>query len=85
MNEYFCRIENKKNNEIILEQGKDPYYAYVLLEGKANVYKDIDDKQVFVGTVKEGELFGILSFIGIQILKMAIKFISEIQITNIMK
>ncbi len=63
MNEYFCRIENKKDNEIILEQGKDPYYAYVLLKGKANVYRDIDDKQVFVGTVKEGELFGILSFI----------------------
>lgn len=63
MYEYFCRIENKKNNEIILEQGKDPYYAYVLLNGKANVYKDIDDKQVFVGTVEEGEVFGMLSFI----------------------
>ncbi|MGR3292409.1 MAG: cyclic nucleotide-binding domain-containing protein [Candidatus Scalindua sp.] len=63
MEEHCCRIVNKKDNEIILEQGKDPYYAYVLLTGKANVYKDIDDKQVFVGTVEEGEIFGILSFI----------------------
>ena len=43
MNEYFCRIENKNDNEIILEQGKDPYYAYCVRKGKANVYKDIDD------------------------------------------
>lgn len=63
MEEHCCRIINKKDNEIILEQGKDPYYAYVLLTGKANVFKDIDDKQVFVGTVEEGEVFGILSFI----------------------
>ena len=62
MNEYFCRIANKKDNEIILEQGKDPYYAYVLLKGKANVYKDIDDKQVFVGTVKEGGAFWNIEF-----------------------
>lgn len=61
--EHCCRIVNKKDNEIILEQGKEPYYAYVLLTGKANVYKDIDDKQVFVGTVEEGEVFGMLSFI----------------------
>jgi hypothetical protein len=63
MNEYFCRIENKKDNEIILEQGKDPYYAYVLLKGNAKVYKEIDDDQVYVGTVEEGEVFGMLSFI----------------------
>ena len=63
MEEYFCNILHKKNHEIILEQGRDPYYAYVLLSGKANVYKDIEDKQVFVGTIEEGEIFGILSFI----------------------
>ncbi|MBC8550396.1 MAG: cyclic nucleotide-binding domain-containing protein [Candidatus Brocadiales bacterium] len=63
MEEYFCRIVNKKNKEIILEQGKDPYYAYVLLEGMARVYKDIDDKRMLVGTVQKGEVFGMLSFI----------------------
>ncbi len=63
MNEYFCRIENKKDKEIILEQGKDPYYAYVLLSGMARVYKDIDNKRMLVGTVEKGEIFGILSFI----------------------
>ncbi len=63
MEEHCCRIVNKKDNEIILEQGKDPYYAYILLAGRANVYKDVGDKQVFVGTVEEGDVFGMLSFI----------------------
>jgi hypothetical protein len=63
MEEYFSRIVNKKDKEVILEQGKDPYYAYVLLKGNANVYKEIDDEQIYVGTVEEGEVFGMLSFI----------------------
>ena len=63
MEEYFCRIINKKDKEIILEQGKDPYYAYVLLKGNANVYKEIDGNEIYVGTVEEGEVFGMLSFI----------------------
>jgi len=63
MEEYFSRIVNKKDKDIILEQGKDPYYAYVLLKGNAKVYKEIDDNQVYVGTVEEGEVFGMLSFI----------------------
>ncbi len=63
MEEYFCRIINKKDNEVILEQGKDPYYAYVLLKGNANVYKEINDNKIYVGTVEEGEVFGMLSFI----------------------
>ncbi len=63
MEDYFCRIVNKKDKEIILEQGKDPYYAYVLLEGLARVYKDIDNKRMLVGTVEKGEVFGMLSFI----------------------
>ncbi len=63
MEEYFSRIVNKKDKEVILEQGKDPYYAYVLLEGMARVYKDIDNKRMLVGTVEKGEVFGMLSFI----------------------
>ena len=63
MKEYFCNILHKKDHETIMEQGRDSYYAYVLLSGKADVYNDIEGKQVFVGTVEEGEIFGILSFI----------------------
>ncbi len=63
MEEYFCRIVNKKDKDTILEQGKDPYYAYVLLEGMARVYKDIDSKRMLVGTINKGEVFGVLSFI----------------------
>ncbi|GJQ59375.1 MAG: hypothetical protein D8M57_07970 [Candidatus Scalindua sp. AMX11] len=63
MEQYICSVENKKSGEIILEQGKDAYYAYVMLEGKADVYRYVNNKQVFVGTIERGELFGILSFI----------------------
>ncbi len=63
MERYICSVENKKSGELILEQGKEAYYAYVMIEGKADVYRNVNNRQIFVGTIEEGEIFGILSFI----------------------
>ncbi len=85
MEKYFCDILHKKNHEIILEQGREPYYAYVLLSGKANVYRNIEGKQVFVGTIQEGEIFGILSFISNDIRSATVIANGDVKVGMIMK
>jgi CRP-like cAMP-binding protein len=85
MGEYFCNVLHKKNHEIILKQGSDPYYVYLLLSGKANVYKDVEGKQVLVGSVQEGETFGILSFISNNIRSATIIANGDVTIGMILK
>ncbi len=85
MDEYFCEVLQKRNHEIILKQGGDSYYAYVLISGKADVYKDIEGKQVLVGIVQEGEIFGILSFISNNIRSATIIANGDVKVGMIMK
>ena len=75
----------KKITKIILEQGREPYYAYVLISGKANVYKDVKGRQVFVGTVEEGEIFGILSFISKDIRSATVIANGDVKVGMILK
>ncbi|MCP4265896.1 MAG: cyclic nucleotide-binding domain-containing protein [Candidatus Brocadiaceae bacterium] len=87
MEEYFCDVIHKrKNHEIVLKQGSEPYYyAYVLLSGKANVYKDVEGEQVLAGIVREGEIFGILSFISNNIRSATIIANGDVTVGIIMK
>ncbi len=85
MEEYFCDVIHKKNHEIVLKQGSGPYYAYVLLSGKANVYKDVEGEQVLAGIVREGEIFGILSFISNNIRSATIIANGDVTVGMIMK
>ncbi|HHT9112279.1 MAG TPA: Crp/Fnr family transcriptional regulator [Candidatus Wunengus sp. YC63] len=64
MEQFFSRTEKIKDGSIILEEGSWAYYAYVLQSGRAKVWKTINSKQVLVGTLKEGDIFGEMSFFG---------------------
>ncbi len=64
MEQFISRTEKIKDGSIILEEGSWAYYAYVLQSGKAKVWKNINNKQVVVGTLKEGDIFGEMSFFG---------------------
>jgi len=64
MDQFFSRTEKIKDGSIILEEGSWAYYAYVLQSGRAKVWKTINNKQVLVGTLKEGDIFGEMSFFG---------------------
>jgi len=64
MEQFFSRTEKIKDGSIILEEGSWAYYAYVLQSGRAKVWKNINNKQVLVGTLKEGDIFGEMSFFG---------------------
>ena len=64
MEQFFSRTEKIKDGNIILEEGSWAYYAYVLQSGRAKVWKNINNKPVLVGTLKEGDIFGEMSFFG---------------------
>lgn len=64
MEQFISRTEKIKDGSIILEEGSWAYYIYVLQSGRARVWKNINNKQVLVGTLKEGDIFGEMSFFG---------------------
>ena len=64
MEQFFSRTEKIKDGSTILEEGSWAYYAYVLQSGRAKVWKNINNKPVLVGTLKEGDIFGEMSFFG---------------------
>ncbi|MDN3515164.1 MAG: cyclic nucleotide-binding domain-containing protein [Candidatus Brocadia sp.] len=64
MEQFISRTEKIKDGSVILEEGSWAYYAYVLKSGRAKVWKNINNKPVPVGTLKEGDIFGEMSFFG---------------------
>ena len=51
-----------KDRESIIEEGSTPYYAYIIMSGKAKVFKIIDGKQVLIYTASEGDILGEMAF-----------------------
>ncbi len=64
MDKFVSRTEKILDNNIIVEEGTWAYYAYILKSGKAKVWKNINNKQVLIGALKEGDIFGEMSFFG---------------------
>lgn len=64
MDQFISRIEKIQDGSIIVEEGTWAYYAYILKSGKAKVWKNINNKQVLIGALKEGDIFGEMSFFG---------------------
>jgi len=64
MDKFVSRVEKVQDNNIIVEEGTWAYYAYILKSGKAKVWKNINNKQVLIGALKEGDIFGEMSFFG---------------------
>lgn len=58
------RTVKVRDGEIIIQEDTWPYYAYILKEGKARVLKNVDGKQVLMGLLTEGDIFGEMAFLG---------------------
>lgn len=52
------RTRKVRDGEFIIQEDTWPYYAYILKEGKARVLKNVDGKQVLIGLLAEGDIFG---------------------------
>lgn len=58
------RTRKIRDSEIIIQEDTWPYYAYVLKEGKARVLKNVDGRQVLIGALTKGDIFGEMAFLG---------------------
>jgi len=58
------RTVKVKDGEIIIQEDTWPYYAYILKEGRAKVLKNVGGKQVLIGLLTEGDIFGEIAFLG---------------------
>lgn len=58
------RTRKVRDGEIIVQEDTWPYYAYVLKEGKARVFKNVDGEKVLIGLLGEGDIFGEMAFLG---------------------
>ncbi len=52
-----------KKGETIVTEGNDSYNVYVITSGEADMIKSHFDKEVFVRTLKKGDVFGALALI----------------------
>lgn len=57
-------IKKVKDGGIIIKEDAWPHYACVLISGKAKVFKNVDDRQVLIGSLKNGDIFGEMGFFG---------------------
>jgi len=64
MEQVVTRTERVKDGETILEEGTWAFWAYVMQAGKAKVFKEVHGKQVQIGTLKKGDIFGEMAFLG---------------------
>lgn len=64
MMDYIPMVEQYKDGDIIVTEGIVSNNAYVVLSGKVKVIKTIQDRQVVVGTLEKGDVFGEMGLIG---------------------
>ena len=64
MEQGVTRTEKMKDGETILEEGTWAFWAYVMQSGKAKVYKNVHGKPVQIGSLKKGDIFGEMAFLG---------------------
>lgn len=59
-----ARIGYVKDGEAIIKEDTWAYYAYILKDGKARILKNIDGKQIQIGTLSKEDIFGEMDFLG---------------------
>lgn len=64
MDMFITRTRKVRDGEVIVQEGTWPYYVYVLKEGKARVLKNVDGRQVLIGALTIGDVFGEMVFLG---------------------
>jgi CRP-like cAMP-binding protein len=64
MDQTIVRTEKYDNGKLILQEGTWAFSAYLIKSGKVKLWKVVDGKQVPLVTLKEGEIFGDMAFLG---------------------
>jgi len=64
MERIVSRTVKVRDGEAIIKEDTWPYYVYILKDGKAKVLKNVDGKEVLIGTLSKGDIFGEMDFLG---------------------
>ena len=64
MERIVSRTVKVRNGEAIIKEDTWPYYVYILKDGKAKVLKNVDGREVLIGTLSKGDIFGEMDFLG---------------------
>jgi len=60
----FARVQKVGDGHLIFDEGLCASYAYVLKSGRAKVLKNINGKQIQIGSLKKGDIFGDMALLG---------------------
>lgn len=60
--EYLAKEEDYPDNAVIIQEGSSGDWTYVILKGKAKVKKKAPKGSVTVDILREGDIFGEMSF-----------------------
>jgi CRP-like cAMP-binding protein len=55
--------ERHSDGDIIFDEGASGDWIYVVMKGEVEIYKTVKGKKIVVDVLKEGDLFGELSFV----------------------
>lgn len=58
------RTVRMKDGEAIIREDTWPYYVYILKVGKARIMKNVEGRQVLIGTLNKGDVIGEMAFFG---------------------
>ena len=64
MERIVSRTVKVRDGEAIIKEDTWPYYVYILKDGKAKVLKNVDGREVLIGTLSKGDIFGEMDFLG---------------------
>jgi CRP/FNR family transcriptional regulator, cyclic AMP receptor protein len=80
-----CRLVNKHEGEIIIEENSVGNAMYLILEGEAIVFQGESDPRRKVAILKPGEIFGEMSLIDDVLTSSSVAPIGEMQLLKINK
>ncbi|MEW5724630.1 MAG: cyclic nucleotide-binding domain-containing protein [Thermodesulfobacteriota bacterium] len=60
---HIAEMEDYKKDDVIFKEGASGDWIYVIMQGEVEIYKMVKGKKIVVDVLKEGDLFGEVSFI----------------------
>ncbi|PIQ96926.1 MAG: hypothetical protein COV67_07060 [Nitrospinae bacterium CG11_big_fil_rev_8_21_14_0_20_56_8] len=68
------------NKEVIISEGIRSNNAYVVLKGEVRITKKVDKKNIVIGTLKEGEVFGEMGLISDEVRSATVTAVGDVTV-----
>jgi CRP-like cAMP-binding protein len=75
---HIAEMEDYNKGDVIFKEGASGDWIYVIMRGEIEIYKMVKGKKIVVDVLKEGDLFGEVSFIDKQPRSAGARALSEV-------